>query len=79
MYFIILATMLTSTSPVPMPSVMDSYESLEECRADLAWMAEHDDFILTNHPTYGNAAYKPDGNEDIMVFFCARDMRGTDE
>jgi hypothetical protein len=81
MYFIILVTILldTTAAPISMPSIMDSYDSLEECRADLEWMAEHDDFKLTNHQTYGDAAYKPDDNEGLRVFFCARDMRGSDE
>ena len=77
MYFIILATMLTNTNaaPLPMPSIMGSYETLEKCRDELIFMADNNGFRLTKHPMFGKSAAKQYGKEGVTVFFCARDMR----
>tara|TARA_R110000822_G_scaffold144371_1_gene282992 strand:- start:21 stop:260 length:240 start_codon:yes stop_codon:yes gene_type:complete len=77
MYFIIMAAMVTSitAAPLPMPSVMASFSTLEKCRANLIYVAKNDGFKLVKHPMFGKSAVKQYGNEGLALFFCARDMR----
>jgi hypothetical protein len=79
MYFLILAAMITSSTaqPLPIPAVMASYKTIEQCRDDLVYMAKNDGFKSTKHPMFGKSAVKQYGKEGITVFFCARDMRSV--
>lgn len=80
MYFIVLAAMMNTASPtppLPLPSVVASYKTLKDCRAELITIGKYKGFELVRHPLLGNAVVRQYGDEGLTLIFCARDMRSV--
>ena len=80
MYFIVLAAMLTlpeAGAPLPMPSIVTSYSSLDKCIEALESSAMYDGFTKVKHPMFGRSIVRKYGKEGVTLLFCARDMRSV--
>jgi len=80
MYFIVLAAMISAASPappLPLPSVLNSYKTLKDCRVELIAIGEYEGFELVKHPLLGKAVVRQYGGDSLTLVFCARDMRSV--
>jgi hypothetical protein len=77
MYYMILAAILTTSSPPAIPVILGSYVNLEQCLDELVAARDHEDFKLAKHPMLGRTAIKIYSEEGVAILFCAKDMRSV--